>query len=82
MKLEFNQAYVKNSEKKEEEYGTWTEATIADGESDIVLRSYDEKVDLRSLKPKTVVNLAVEGDFGKPSQYGIRFEVTKLTPVK
>lgn len=78
MKIQIEGAYVKKSEHKKEDYGEWTEATVIDGESEITLRSYDLAMDLTTLKPKTLVNMSLEGEFGKANQYGIRFNVNKI----
>lgn len=78
MKIQIEGAYVKNSGHKKEDYGEWTEATVMDGESEINLRSYDPALDLTTLKRKTLVNMSLEGDFGKPNKYGVRFYVTKI----
>jgi hypothetical protein len=82
IQIKVENAYVRKSEKKEEEYGTWTEAHIACGESDLVLRSFDPAVNLVTLKPGSIVSLAINGEFGKASQYGIRFNLDKLEPIK
>ena len=83
MKLVFEDAYIRSVEHIENEYDgrrvQYQEMKVAQGDSDITLRSYEDGPDLLSIfKGTRVASFEAIGDFSKPSQYRIQFTPTSI----